>query len=397
MIKQPLVILLSALVFSLHVLFPARASGTDIIQQELSMHKQRLLSIEKSIKQKKRDTRRIEKKKRNVLADIQALDHKISVEWQSLQQAKKDWTDAELQLDKTRSELEAMRNRADKLKKHIETRLNAFRQMGEIGVLNILLSADSIPNLLARQEYLKMIVNEDQAKRREYATLLRGLVLKERELRDRRILLRAVSVRLEKESRLLEMRKAEKEKYLRSLNKKSGRYRRMIAELQRAKRHLSEVVEELAIKDRASQNALEPVTRQSQFDFRAQKGSLNLPASGKVVIFRHHRHSKGFAIKCPWGTEIRAIFDGTVVFNDSLPGYGRVLIVDHGNGYMSLIAQGQNYTKKVGQEVAEGEVVGLSGGGPWVSEGIYVEIRHNGKQLTAPYWFDLRGIEIVRR
>ncbi len=369
----------------------------DIIQEELSIHQKRLSDIEKSIKRKKRARHRVEKEKRDVLSEIQELDRKIGLQWQSLQQAKRDWTEAELQLDRTRAELEKMRNRAATLKRYIETRLNAFRQMGEIGVLNILLAADSIPNLLARQEYLKMIVNEDQTRRKEYVTILKGLVIKEKELKDRQVLLKAVSERLQKEAQLLEKRKQEKEKYLKALKRKSVRYRRLIAQLRRAKRRLTQVVEELAMKLRASQKALGPVTRESQFEFRSQKGRLNLPAPGKAIIFKSRKRSKGMAVQCPWGTEIRAIFDGTVVYNDSLPGYGNVLIIDHGNGYMSLIAQGQSFKKKVGQEVAEGEVVGLSGGGPWVSEGIYIEIRHNGKQLTAPYWFDLRGIEIVRR
>ncbi|NPA94016.1 MAG: peptidoglycan DD-metalloendopeptidase family protein [Thermodesulfobacteria bacterium] len=371
-------------------------AGANIIQEELTTRQKKLSSIEKSLKRKKRVERKLKKEQRDVLADIQELDRKIALQWQSLQQAKKDWTDAELQLDRTRNELEQMRRRAAALKNNIEVRLNAFRQMGEIGVLNILLAADSIPNLLARQEYLKMIVNNDQAKRREYATLLKELTKKEKELKDRQILLKAVSTRLEKEALLLEERKAEKERYLESLKKKRSRYRRMISQLERARRRLTKVVEELTMKARATSKALEPVTQESQFDFRAQKGRLNLPVPGRVIIFSKKR-TKGIAVECPWGTEIRAIFDGKVVFNDSLPGYGRVFIVDHGNGYMSLIAQGQSFKKKVGDEVAEGEVVGLSGGGPWVSEGVYIEIRHNGRPLTAKYWFDLRGIEIVRR
>ena len=369
----------------------------SIVEEELSTHKKKLSSIDRSIKRKIRIKKKIERQKIDVLLEIEELDKKIAMQWESLQQAKRDWTEAELKLDMTRKELESMRKRASDLKNNIEIRLNAFRQMGAIGVLNILLSADSLPNLLARQEYLKLIINEDEARRKEYVSLMNGLVKKEQELKDRQMLLKAMSKRLEKEAVRLEKTKAEKEKYLESLNKKSKRYKRMISQLRRAKRRLSRLVEELSMKARASQKALSPVSKESQFEFRAQRGTLNLPAPGTVIIFKSRRRSKGMVIKCPWGTEIRAIFDGKVVFNDTLPGYGKVFIVDHGDGYMSLVAQGQSFKKKVGDTVAEGEVIGLSGGGPWVSEGIYVEIRHNGKQLTAPYWFDLRGIEIVRR
>jgi len=171
----------------------------------------------------------------------------------------------------------------------------------------------------------------------------------------------------------------------------------MIAQLQRARKNLKEVVNELTLKVRSAEQAMEPVSMENQFDFSAQKGKLNLPAPGKVISFRSRKRIPGIAVSCPWGTQIRAIFDGRVVYNDSLPGYGRVLIIDHGKGYMSLVAQGQSFSKNVGAEVAEGEVIGISGGGPWISEGIYLEIRQNGRQLRPLSWFDLRGIEIEKR
>jgi len=171
----------------------------------------------------------------------------------------------------------------------------------------------------------------------------------------------------------------------------------MISQLEQAKRGLKEVVEELALKVRSAQKAMQPATRESQFEFTAQKGKLNLPVPGKVIVFKSRKKVPGIVVSCPWGTEIRAIFDGKVLYNDSLPGYGRVFIVDHGRGYMSLIAQGQNFFKEVDSEVAEGEIIGISGGGPWVSEGIYIEVRHNGRQDDPMKWFDLRGIEIEKR
>lgn len=369
----------------------------DILEQELSTHQQKLKSVETAIKKKKAKKRRIEKNKQDVLKDIEHLDAQIASQWESLERAKKDWTAAELQLEETRKALQERIRQHASLKKHTEMRFNAFRQMGDVGLLNVFFSSQSLPELLSKQECLKMILDEDRARRREYLESMKGLVKKKQELEKKQEFLKSVSERMEKEADLLEKRKQDKERYLKDLKQQSGRYSAMIAQLERARRKLKGIVEELTLKTRSAQNAMGPVTEQNQFVFNAQKGNLNLPAPGKVVYFKSMKKVPGIAISCPWGTQIMAIFDGKVVYNDSLPGYGRVFIVDHGNGYLSLIAQGQSFFRKVGDEVAEGEIVGISGGGPWISEGIYVEIRHNGKQLSPLKWFDLRGIEIEKR
>ena len=369
----------------------------EIINQELSSQQQRLKSIEYAIKKKRSKKRQIEKTKHDILAEIDRLDARIASQWESLQQAKKDWTEAELELEKTTNALRKKSKEIEELKKHAELRFNAFRQMGEVGLLNVFFAAESLPDLLSRQEYLKMILDEDRSKRKQYLSAIEELSKKKRELKKKQSLMKVMSARLEKETLLLEERKQDKERYLKELKEQSGRYSAMINQLQRARRRLKEVVDELTLRARTVEKALEPVSKENQFEFKAQKGRLNLPAPGTVISFRARKKVPGIAISCPWGTQIRAIFDGKVIFNDSLPGYGNVFIIDHGSGYMSLIAQGQSFSKEVGAEVAEGEVVGISGGGPWISEGIYIEIRHNGKQLKPLSWFDLRGIEIEKR
>ena len=369
----------------------------EILNQELSSQQKRLKSVEKAIRQKRSKKRKVEKQQHDVLSEIEKLDARIAFQWKSLQQAKKDWTEAELDLEKTTTALNEKSRETASLKEHTQLRFNAFRQMGEVGLLNVIFAARSLPDLLSTQEYLKMILDEDRARRRQYLGAIDDLSAKKAELKKRQALLKAMSARLEKETLLLEERKQDKELYLSKLKQESGRYSAMISQLRRAKRKLKQVVDELTLRARSAEKAMEPVSTENQFDFRAQKGRLNLPVPGKVISFRSRKRVPWIVVSCPWGTEIRAIFDGRVIFNDTLPGYGRVLIIDHGKGYLSLIAQGQSFSKDVGTEVAEGEVIGISGGGPWVSEGIYVEIRHNGRQLRPLPWFDLRGIEIEKR
>ena len=193
-----------------------------ILNQELSTKTEKLKSIEKSIAKKRSRKRRIEKNQQDVLSEIQALDHRIASQWESLQQAKKDWTAAELELEKTTDALNDTVRKIEFLKHYTELRFNAFRQMGELGLLNVFFAAQSLPDLLSRQEFLKMILDEDREKRKQYLKAIEGLSEKQSELKKRQDLLKVMSERMEKETLLLEERKREKKEFLDKLKKKAG-------------------------------------------------------------------------------------------------------------------------------------------------------------------------------
>jgi septal ring factor EnvC (AmiA/AmiB activator) len=97
--------------------------------------------------------------------------------------------------------------------------------------------------------------------------------------------------------------------------------------------------------------------------------------------------SKGLSISAPTGTDIKAIYDGTVIFADYFKGFGNMMVVDHGGGYFSLYAHASRLTKKVGAEVARHETIGAVGDID-SSKGsvLYFEIRHDGKPVDPAGW-----------
>ncbi|MDD2788374.1 peptidoglycan DD-metalloendopeptidase family protein [Methanoculleus sp.] len=96
-------------------------------------------------------------------------------------------------------------------------------------------------------------------------------------------------------------------------------------------------------------------------------------------------------IRAPEGNEVRSIASGRVVFADWLRGFGNLLIVDHGEGYMSLYGNNQALLKRVGDDVKPGDTVasiGNSGGNP--ESGVYFELRHKSKPLDPLGWCSLK-------
>ena len=121
-------------------------------------------------------------------------------------------------------------------------------------------------------------------------------------------------------------------------------------------------------------------------------GGLGWPVAGNLLAsfggrLPDGRRSDGVLIAAPAGTAIKAVADGTVVFADWMTGYGNILIVDHGNGYMSLYAHADGLLKDPGTPVRRGDpvaTVGTSGGQEMAA--LYFELRRNGAPVNPAGW-----------
>lgn len=125
-------------------------------------------------------------------------------------------------------------------------------------------------------------------------------------------------------------------------------------------------------------------------------GGLGWPVSGHLLAryggrLPDGRTSSGVLIAAPAGTAVTAVADGTVVFSDWMTGYGNILIVDHGNGYMSLYAHNDALLREAGTSVHRGEAVARVGnsGGQGVSA-LYFELRRNGQPVDPSSWLQRR-------
>ncbi len=128
--------------------------------------------------------------------------------------------------------------------------------------------------------------------------------------------------------------------------------------------------------------------------FAALKGQLGWPTKGRISAHygeRRFRDSKlkwqGVMIRAAEGAPVRSIHHGRVAFADWLRGFGLLIIIDHGNGYMSLYAHNQSLYKSVGEWVAAGEIIATVGNSGGRSRtGLYFEIRHNGRPTDPLRW-----------
>jgi len=131
-------------------------------------------------------------------------------------------------------------------------------------------------------------------------------------------------------------------------------------------------------------------------DFSALRGQLRLPVRGDLVAKFGGKHGdgpswKGLFIRAEEGAEVRAVAGGRVVFAEWLRGFGNLIIVDHGNQYMTIYGNNQAVLKRAGDVVKTGEVIanaGNSGGNE--QSGLYFEMRHQGRAFDPLGWVTIR-------
>jgi len=194
----------------------------------------------------------------------------------------------------------------------------------------------------------------------------------------------ALRERLAAGRRRLDAQRKKKTELLTSIVQQKETHVAYVEELQEAEQRLEELLDGLA-----DGTVAIPVA--------AFKGSLPWPVKGPVLSpFGRRKHPRfntftvqnGIEIGSPANQEVRAVHEGTVVFARRFRGYGLMVVIDHGGKHHSLYAHLAELKVAVGQAVAGGDVVGLSGEGGVERAGVYFEMRHRGRPEDPLDWLE---------
>ena len=139
-------------------------------------------------------------------------------------------------------------------------------------------------------------------------------------------------------------------------------------------------------------------TTPTSTSFAKRAGSLSWPIKGKILA-RYGSSRKvgkltwqGIMIGAPAGNNIVASSSGQVVFADWLRGFGLLVIIDHGDQYMTLYGNNETLLKQVGDRVKTGDIIAQSGDkGVRQHAGLYFEVRHKGSPTNPLKWLRKKG------
>jgi septal ring factor EnvC (AmiA/AmiB activator) len=214
--------------------------------------------------------------------------------------------------------------------------------------------------------------------------------------------LAAINAAQQAQRKRLQTEKTARKAVLVKVSRQIEKQRREISTLKRDETRLTRLVDQLSQmlarkKPPPLRNERLPDGATAAGTFGQLKGRLYLPVRGELKNrFGGPREGsgvlwKGLFIASPAGQEVKAIAAGRVVFADWLRGFGNLLIIDHGDGYMSLYGNNESLFKQVGDAARSGETVaavGNSGGN--MDSGLYFEIRYQGKAFDPLGWVSLR-------
>ncbi|MDM5073382.1 peptidoglycan DD-metalloendopeptidase family protein [Aeromonas bestiarum] len=232
--------------------------------------------------------------------------------------------------------------------------------------------------LKARLEELRR--QREEQERRERAERERLAKLKAEQERQRR---------LEAQRLAAEQKRIAEQQRIAAQQQKVGEQQRLAAQQQKVAEQQNRVAEQQA----AARNS-KPSS--GGYGGLSTNGSLRWPVQGPILISYGSPRTaelkwKGTLIGASEGTQVKAVAPGQVVYADWLDGFGMLLVIDHGRGYMSLYGHNQSLLRQVGQSVEQGEPVALVGdSGGQDRPGLYFEIRYQGEAINPTKWLAKR-------
>ncbi len=284
----------------------------------------------------------------------------------------------------------------------LERLLTARYLAGESNALRLLVMGED-PGRIARElHYYGYLARAQAALIASLHADLERMHAIETLARDKAAELEAIESQQRAERGQLLRQQAERRKVLDKVSARLRSQRREVKTLERDEARLAQLVERLAKAiapplEGGRRNEKVPEAGAPERAFARLKGKLRLPIKGTLVNRFGARRSeggpqwKGLFIRAPAGQEVRAVAGGRVVFAEWMRGFGNLLIVDHGAGYLTIYGNNESVLKAVGDPVRSGDVVatvGASGGNP--ESGLYFEIRHRGKPFDPLKWASLR-------
>ena len=291
----------------------------------------------------------------------------------------------------------------------LATLLRARYVAGSPGALASILSGDE-PNRIARELVYVGYLS------RAYVELVRGLESDQQHLAalgeaalEKAAELGAIEHAQRSERERLVHEQAERKAVLARVSDQIRTQQRELATLERNEKRLARLVEELAKAIRPvpapppygqkslprNEKVPEPGTGTGVFS--TLKGQLRLPVRGELTgRFGTPRGESGLAwkgvfVRATEGEEVRAVAAGRVVFADWLRGFGNLLVLDHGQGFLTIYGNNQAVVKRPGDAVRGGDVVATVGATGGVEEsGLYFEIRQQGRPVDPMAWISTR-------
>jgi septal ring factor EnvC (AmiA/AmiB activator) len=358
----------------------ALATNADLQRGELEELRQRIGGLQAEIETKSGEKTELTRMLRDSEQQIGRMTRSLRILDERLERQSQ-------RLDDLRLQQKAQQTALDQQRATLARQVRAAYAMGRQERLKVLLNQQDPATLSRVMAYYDYMSKARAAKMAGIRRQLQALATTGEAIRNEEQQLVQLRQAQQDEIAALQSSQAIRREVLARLSRQLTDRGRQLARLKDDERELETLLRGLeeALSDIPSTHPL-----QARFDRR--RGSLPWPASGKIAErFGAPKLGSlvwdGVIIAAPEGKEVRAVHHGRVAYADWLRGFGLLLIVDHGDGYMTLYGHNQSIFKEIGDWVEENEpiaLVGTSGGRE--HSGVYFGIRYQGRPIDPVRW-----------
>jgi septal ring factor EnvC (AmiA/AmiB activator) len=369
---------------------------TDLqkIRSGVAQSKEELGGLKKKIQEEKQRVKAIHKKESSVISQLNKMDRNLSKKEKELKVLNRKLEGVVQKVRKTNEELQLVTQSVETQEAFLEKRLVALYKFGETGMPQIFFSSNSYAEFLNSRRYLASILGQDRELVEDFRKRQTVLGSYREQLKEDERELQALKEQTEKKQAEIRKDRLQKSRLLDSVRGEKRIHLAAIKELETASAQLQTLLNRLEreIREKAKAEVFIPAGK----GFGTFRGKLAFPVEGRILStfgknenpkFNTFTVQKGIEIEAAIGAEIRAVYDGRVLYSDWFKGYGKILIIDHGEGYYTLSGHASALLKNVGEEVRGGEGVALVGDtGSLKGSCLYFEIRQRGKPLDPLEW-----------
>ena len=372
-----------ASVITLLLLAAPAAAGPAPTQAELRAQIEALTAEITAYQQQLAATRA---EKSELEAELQANEKRINSLLGRIKELEAELGEGERRTEELEAQKQSLYRAKDQQQELLAQQLLAAHRIGGQGYLKLLLTQDSPDRLARLLKYYEYLGKAHSQQIAAYSATLLALDGVSAALREENARRAAALSQLRAQQQALAAAQAQRRQTLAALAAEDARTGQRLAQLRADRQQLEGILTRIARLAQLSLDAGAPA-------FAAMQGQLLLPVSGAIAQrFGSQRSGgqlkwKGLVIAAAEGEPVHAIYDGRVVYADWLRGFGLLLILSHGQGYLSLYGHNQALHRQAGDWVHGGEViaaVGDTGGQP--QSGLYFEIRNQGQPTDPQLW-----------
>jgi septal ring factor EnvC (AmiA/AmiB activator) len=360
---------------------------------DIQVHKEKIGEVQQEIKRSQGQIEAMRQKERLLLDRLDQMELQLQQLREEQERKRKERTHLRKQITEKRKKLKELEDEMGNLRTLMAQRLEALYKFGRQAYVNVFISARDVRGLQHQWVYLRAIAEEDSEligsfmeRQQKEAQIAGALSSEEAQLSK-------LVARMSRQKEEMEKAKKEQVALLQNIHNKEEMYESYMTELATVSRELKDKIEELQNKtDRSGMGV-----QQLKGNFASNKGALPYPVPGKIISrFGPKQHKKfgtkirsnGIEIATEPLSPVVAVYGGQVLYSEWVKGYGKVMIIDHGEKYYTLTAHLAEVLREAGEIVESGEKIGYAGYSPLEQQGgrVYFEVRHLSKALNPEEW-----------